>query len=71
MHRIYYKVRGHGRFPVDMLRYDRSFPVSEVESYKIEDMGNVMEDRTVELAHDDPNVNWVPGKARWIGWDVL
>lgn len=32
---ITYTVTGFGQFPIDMLRYDRSFPDSESESGKI------------------------------------
>lgn len=32
---VSYTVTGLGQFPIDMLRYDRSFPASEIESGKI------------------------------------
>ena len=32
---IYAVVKGHGRFPVDMLRYDSCSPASEHDSYAI------------------------------------
>lgn len=30
-----YEVTGRGDFPIDMLRYDRAFPATEEDSYKI------------------------------------
>ena len=35
-----YKVRGGGQFPISMLRFDRSWPVSDVDAGKIADMGH-------------------------------
>lgn len=33
--KIYALIRGHGRFPVDMLRYDNCSPALESDSYAI------------------------------------
>jgi len=72
----YFKVQGHGRFPYDMLRYDRCYPAYEDESYKLDttDMpiAKYLEDRVVELVHVG-SPDWRPMKARWtsFGWHVV
>lgn len=64
------RVRGRGLFPIDMLRYDRGFPYSEIDSAKINDtFTNVGETREVELYVTS---NGAPTAPRWasFGWVV-
>lgn len=64
-----YKVRGSGSFPIDMLRYDCSFPVSEFDSGQIEKSG----ERTVCLASSVTHAGIFHSKLRWasFGWQVV
>jgi hypothetical protein len=80
-----YRVTGRGRFPVDMLRYDASYPRTEEGSGDVmrsaedpkadpsEVEGNeiLRPRRTVELTHLGPK-NWFPTVGRWesFGWSV-
>jgi hypothetical protein len=78
----FFRVRVQGRvpFPMDMLRYDRCFPASEGESYKIfstikrENDGPVL----VELVAVSVRPDWAPTDMRWasfswrvIGWGAM
>ena len=69
-----YKVKGAFAFPLDMLRYDRSFPANEMETAKIHDTlamfgqkpnDNVGEVELVTIGH--------PSIPRWdsFGWAVV
>lgn len=62
----HYTVSGSGRFPIDMLRYDQSFPESEVDSVEIEKTGK----RTVRLATYSNHVEI--SAVRWssFGWTM-
>ena len=70
-----YTVRGPGTFPVDMLRYDRSYPYTEADAGKIEQ--TLDSDGTpgpvIELEHRGDDRNWSPTNARWrsFGWHVV
>jgi len=48
---VTYKVTGCGEFPWDMLRYDRSSPYSEADSYRMNCSGPLMgqPERTIKL----------------------
>lgn len=67
-----YTVRGNGSFPIDMLRYDSSFPASEVDSHAIERDGITEEGREVTVAHYSNRKGWLPTFGRWesFGWRV-
>ena len=64
-----FQVKGCGKFPIDMLRYDSCFPSSEPDSYEILDE---RKERTVQLTHYGDR-QWEPGKPRWssFGWQVV
>ena len=59
-------VKGRGRFPLDMLRYDCCYPTGEFYPGK-----NNEESRLVEMAAIFPK-NWSPTDQRWrsFGWMV-
>lgn len=68
--RYKFRVRGHFQFPLDMLRYDQCWPVSESSDvpaiYRSIDRDTTQE--TVELQ----GLN-MPTVARWksFGWEVV
>ena len=75
MIRFQYTVKGPGTFPVDMLRYDGSFPESEEDSHKIErtfteDFVVVSDPIRLGRWSDD---TWSPHRKRWesFGWHVV
>lgn len=65
-----YTVRGFGNFPIDMLRFDQSWPASEAESGNITrpPFEGVIKMRDVVLRTIRPQVT----DGRWIsfGWTV-
>lgn len=61
-HRV--KVRGHGRFPDDMLRYDRLAPATEEDARKIEEKTNTAATYEVDLVREGPR-QWTPTRGRW------
>jgi len=67
-----FTVQGHGRFPLDMLRYDRCWPAAETESGRIAPNWSSPEDYKTERAIQMKGLN-VPTKDRWnsFGWVVL
>lgn len=71
--RIKYTVKGGRPFPIDMLRYDQSWPESETDARVIEaclDYAQPGQHRTVTLLTDSPQP---PNVDRWrsFGWDVV
>jgi len=81
LHRHTFTVEGLGQFPYDMLRYDRCYPASENDSYRMVDLANrrgehsakLLTPRRVELVHVDGSARWAPMSVRWesFGWTVL
>lgn len=69
MYAFSYKVRGRGPFPLDMLRYDASFPRNESEIYDMAKTG-YDEVRTITLTTYRPRKFWMPTYGRWesFGW---
>jgi hypothetical protein len=64
-------VRGNGQFPVDMLRYDRCWPASEQDSYKMSrDWAEGVRDVVLLTDHDRI---WQPTVGRWrsFTWEVV
>jgi hypothetical protein len=65
----YYSVTGSGAFPLDMLRYDQAWPVTQEAVLGVEGRvrGQGGHPRTVQLASHYP-----PTPARWqsFGWTV-
>jgi hypothetical protein len=68
-------VKGSGQFPVDMLRYDCCWPITESDSHQImlnpnDDPAyfNVREVRLTRMAHR----HWQPTEGRWksFTWEV-
>lgn len=67
------------RFPIDMLRYDASWPVHEEECHAIarsQDLQNLddgIEPFQVTLVHYDSRNSWAPTYRRWesFGWTVV
>lgn len=78
MSRLYlhtYSVSGATQFPVDMLRYDQSFPATEPTAYLIR--GSVLNGGehsrlTVQLRAVGPK-DWRPTAGRWesFGWRIV
>ena len=60
-----YIVSGTGRFPIDMLRYDQSFPYSEYDSGVILKSLECGGDWKVTLGRHCFTKSWGPGIARW------
>lgn len=69
MYAFTYKATGRGQFPIDMLRYDRSFPATETGSVLIEEDRS---HRTVYLVHYSDIKVWEPSVRRWesFGWEA-
>lgn len=64
-------VRGALAFPVDMLRYDRAFPRTELDSLKIQasiESSGTAGTQEIELLSDD-----MPTRDRWqsFGYNIL
>lgn len=57
-----FSVRGIGRFPIDMLRYDACYPASGQDSAKIND---IRERRVIELVAVHHSKAFEPTAARW------
>ncbi len=72
---IEYTVEGIGTFPVDMLRYDCSFPSRESDSHQIETTftGPSIAPGPTRLMRMKPRDGWEPTKGRWesFGWSVV
>lgn len=68
--RIRYNVEGSGHFPLDMLRYDSSYPASESDANRAEFNSGT---RTVVLERVSEDKDWAPTKGRWesFGWQVI
>ena len=47
---VHYTVRGHGQFPIDMLRYDSAWPYSGEDADKIGTVDGALERREVRLS---------------------
>jgi hypothetical protein len=75
MWRIQYEVQGRMDFPLDMLRYDGSFPYSSEDVANIEKVGNEerLTTRTVRLVHYADTKHWQPTAGRWQSflWSVV
>lgn len=73
IHHTTYSVEGAGPFPVDMLRYDASYPSGQGDVGRIT-AGDLetTETREVELVHVGDNKRWLLTEARWrsFGWRV-
>ena len=67
-----YKVEGTHPFPVDMLRYDTSYPASELDAAEITILPDHRDKVTVTLEHIDDRKIWQPTYRRWesFGWKV-
>lgn len=67
-----YSVRGVGRIPMDMLRYDSSFPHTELDASRAEDPPDVGAGGEIILAHVGHR-GWLPTAERWssFGWNVV
>ena len=65
MWRHNFVVVGHGRFPIDMLRYDQCFPSSEYDSGQIAESVHHVGERTVTLSAYTSLKNWQPEFERW------
>jgi hypothetical protein len=69
---IFFKVRGKGNFPIDMLRYDECFPSTPVDVSYIEDVSRVEGKRVEREVSLVTNKKYGPTEARWesFGWTV-
>jgi hypothetical protein len=65
-----FRVRGRGEFPIDMLRYDRCWPKSEMDSNLIQAVVHPSMWREVELMCI--NMTNAPTAGRWksFGWEI-
>ncbi len=61
-------VQGSGAFPIDMLRYDSCYPLTESDSYQIALTGTHPEyfrpPRTITVTRE-AHRHWLPTAARW------
>lgn len=79
MSRVYrYTVEGRGTFPLDMLRYDASYPAASDDATVIDQDRNegtfYREIRSVTLIHNHVGRSrWEPTYARWesFSWKVI
>lgn len=62
---ITYTVTSVGQFPIDMLRHDRSFPATEVESGKIAATFSKPDTWTIKLAMYAATKDRGPNEGRW------
>ena len=62
---ITYTVSGFGQFPIDMLRYDRSFPAGEMESAKISRTFRHPEPWIIKLMTYSATKIYRPTEGRW------
>jgi len=76
MHTIHFVVRGSGRFPFDMLRYDCCTPTTETDSMEMGedwdgDTRDVMLDKQFRKITDARR--FLPTVGRWesFGWSVI
>ncbi len=62
-------VIGRGEFPIDMLRYDSAYPVTEDDS-RVIGQRTYEWDRGVLLQHRGVQKDWEPTLGRWksFGW---
>lgn len=67
-----YSVRGVGRIPMDMLRYDSSFPHREIDASRADNPPNAGAGVEIVLAHVG-HKGWLPNEGRWssFGWNVV
>lgn len=67
-YRSRFSVKGKGRFPMDMLRYDRCCPDSETDAINMRGR----EQRTIVVCRFSPQAQRAPSIARWqsFGWIV-
>jgi hypothetical protein len=72
-----FDVSGQGRFPIDMLRYDRCSPASEADSSIVERTFDLRAARVAGQAQGNQMVRLVgphpPTEGRWqsFGWRVM
>lgn len=71
MYRTRFQVRGRGRFPLDMLRYDNCFPASSDDVAKMDEEYS-REERTIELItlHKYRQEHITPARWESFGWTV-
>jgi hypothetical protein len=64
----FFKVRGRGTFPIDMLRYDECYPVDPQSVENIE----VPQKRVTREVHLATNKRFGPTEGRWqsFNWNV-
>ncbi len=62
---------GNFSFPLDMLRYDRCYPMLSSEIELLNDP-RPEQRRILTLAHNAPRKGWKPTAKRWssFGWEV-
>lgn len=75
VYKIGFQVQGSGDFPIDMLRYDRCYPMGEHDSHLIENLAfsEPKGERIIELIHYSHDKEWAPTGGRWKsrgGWTV-
>ncbi len=71
-----YQVRGYHPFPIDMLRYDESFPATEKDTTALSALAHAFPTTagptTIMLASTRSQTRWEPTRERWasFGWQV-
>jgi hypothetical protein len=70
-----YQVMGNGRFPMDMLRYDSSWPKGSSDAFAIErrNDGERGPSEPITLVHWSGSRQWQPTHGRWssFSWVVV
>lgn len=67
---VKFTATGHGRFPIDMLRYDQCWPLTEDDSYEI--VNSLWYDTLAQFTVALVTNKKEPTDKRWIsfGWEV-
>jgi len=74
IYRHEYKVKGNFAFPIDMLKYEQSFPArGEDASVLAQSMLRSWSGGEVVLVTLSPDKKWTPADQRWesFGWVVV
>jgi hypothetical protein len=68
-----FTVKGHGHFPVDMLRYDGCYPRTTEDAINLVHPHSPDSNIEVTLISVNKLRGWLPTEARWqsFGWSVV
>jgi hypothetical protein len=65
----YAKVIGSGQFPIDMLRQDQCFPLSDIDSNLIINSFSENKERSIKIMKLNDNFNYQKWKDH--GWSLI